>query len=240
MKERPILFSGEMVRAILADKKTMTRRVVKPYGIAYPGDRWTVGAHPRGGWFAVDIPEWKTDEKLLSASGGFPCPYGVPGDRLWVREAFSPDWCDHVIYRADDPTGGGARDAGYASEPKWKPSIHMKREYSRIDLELVTVRVERVQDISDKDIVAEGIYIPVNADSIKDGKGHPLIRLTGKNPPIKYLRKRDGDPWTESELLRAHFAALWDDINAKRGYSWKANPWVWVVEFRKIGGVDQA
>ena len=138
MKERPILFSGEMVRAILDDRKTMTRRVVKPQ------------------------PEQDTDCPYHIGTGierkARICPYGKPGDRLWVRETF----CDRnnngeqikPLYRSD---GQEYQDGdGRLFEPKWKPSIFMPRWASRITLEITNVRVERLQDISNKDIESEG------------------------------------------------------------------------------------
>jgi hypothetical protein len=135
MKERPILFNPEMVRAVLDGRKTQTRRVVKP--------------QPS---MVDEIGPWqgRNPHSLMA------CPYGRPGDRLWVREAFretrhrphgSP--CDEVrtFYRADYPAG---------TEGPWKPGIHMFRKVSRITLEITNVRVERVQEISDRDAMREG------------------------------------------------------------------------------------
>lgn len=184
VKERPILFSGPMVRAILEGRKTQTRRVKKPQPI---------------------------DLGVIHIVGQIKCPYGQPGDRLWVRETFCPDWCDEVIYRADDPTGRAARDAGYSHEPKWKPSIFMPRWASRIDLEVVGIRAERLQEISEDDALAEGC---------EPGGG----ACSGPMDPVEY------DGYTASD----EFAALWDSINAKRGHSWESNPWVWVVEFKRV------
>ena len=176
MKERPILFSGEMVRAILDGRKTQTRRVVKP---------------PKG-----------MSERYAGVD--FPCPYGVRGDRLWVREAFSRCACGLCLrgwpkngyhmpsYRADTE-----RDIVY------HPSIHMPRWASRIDLEITGIRVERVQDISEHDVLCEGVRWDGEHDS----------------------------PWM---LQLNTFHQLWDSINGKRGYGWDKNPWVWVVEFKRI------
>jgi hypothetical protein len=194
MKERPILFSGEMVRAILDDRKTMTRRVVKPQ------------------------PEQDTDCPYHIGTGierkARICPYGKPGDRLWVRETF----CDRnnngeqikPLYRSD---GQEYQDGdGRLFEPKWKPSIFMPRMYSRITLEITNVRVERLQKINNADALAEGT-------------------------PGAWVENSEYLGGYEENENKAHvffFRQLWDSINAKRGYSWESNPWVWVVEFERI------
>lgn len=215
VKERPILFSGEMVRAILDGRKTQTRRVVKPHlkevGRAfYPGDRYWVGPHPGGGWWAVDVPEgppeWMIKDQCVRERQGFPCPYGVPGDRLWVREAWAAEEsaddfapCDlgpgaeRIWHRADEIQESG--------NGRWRSSIHMPRWASRILLEITDVRVERVQEISVNDACAEG------------------------------------SPWDERGFRSEHrpwFIDAWNSINAKRGYSWESNPWVWVIEFKVL------
>ena len=179
MKERPILFSAPMVRAIIEEQKIMTRRVIKFYPIDY------MGKDKHGHYF-------KLINYNIDMTKYFDCPYGKIGDRLWVRETFNSDWCDHVIYRAD---GGSAIDAGYAEEPKWKPSIFMPRKASRINLEITNVRVERLNDISDEDAIAEGV-------ESKDS-----------------------------------FIKLWEFINGVG--SWEANPFVWVIEFKKLKVVSK-
>lgn len=187
MKERPILFSGPMVRAILEGKKTQTRRVLKL-------PRW---AHPED--TGDDLPE------VCHIKSGclveIPCPYGLPGDRLWVRETWQETAGDgdvaHVQYRATEKSALSYLAAG------WRPSIFMPRAFSRIDLEITAVRVERVQEITGNDVIAEGIEFP-----------------NGTNPQTAWR-----DRWEP-------FRCVWDQINAKRGYPWSSNPWVWVVEFR--------
>ena len=188
MKERPILFNSEMVRAILAGRKTQTRRVIKRSDNWHVdigrGRIWPVRENEYGDWYDVD------------------CSYGQPGDRLWVREAFAyhPDGeGKDVIYRATDP-GWDENNTGL----RWRPSIHMPRWASRIQLEVTSVRVEPVQDISADDCVDEGL----------DPSEVPGI----------------GSDWS---FIKA-FSELWDTINAGRGYSWESNPRVWVVEFSKI------
>lgn len=167
--ERPILFSGEMVRAILAGTKTQTRREFK----ARNGGVW-----PR----LNDRPGM---QQILRN-----CPYGQPGDRLWVREAHFDatrlnEGC--VLYRADD----GASRFG------WTPSIHMPRWACRIVLEIVSIRIEQLQSISHEDACAEGI------ESQRGGAAACIQR----------------------------YQDLWESINGAG--SWDANPWVWVVEFKR-------
>lgn len=192
--ERPILFSGEMVRAILAGRKTQTRRVLKPQPGLHLG--YMMGREQR---YAIQVGEDYPDD----ASDRVQCPYGGPGDRLWARETFSSilvgSRCDAEawVYRAD----------GEDKAQVWRPSIYMPRMASRITLRVKNVRVERVQDISGDDVAAEG------------------CRFVWGN------RQTLGSD--EEGARRLLFSQLWDGINAKRGYSWESNPWVWVVEFAR-------
>lgn len=191
--ERPILFKGRLVRAILAGAKTQTRRVVKPQPkIADPAlygapivERNGIAQESGFGTYFVPVR----------------CPYGVPGDRLWVRETCSTSATGEVLYRAD-----GERD-GHT----WTPSIHMPRWASRIDLEVTGVRVERLHDITEEDAKAEGA-----AHRIAPG-GDLAGAFAGIAGEISY---------------RAHFADTWREINGAS--SWDANPWVWVVSFRRV------
>ena len=196
MKERPILFSAPMVRALLAGTKTQTRRIIKPQHLAF---------------FNQDAAA------MLSDWNERPLPYGKTGDRLWVREAWGlhaygddTDWLkggctamdldDHVIaYRAD---WGPLQDGCH-----WRPSIHMPRAASRITLEITGVRVERLQDISAADARAEGC-----PDKPVDGAEQASIDL----------------------LAKLWYHDLWEQINGLD--SWAANPWVWVVEFKRVKG----
>lgn len=205
MTEHPILFSGPMVRAILAGAKTQTRRVCKP--------EW------------LRCLDSEDDEDRAKAVAG--CPYGAPGMRLWVRETWAEAGNeDHApldprraLYRADTKPGDYGADVfqdGREYFDGWRPSIHMPRWASRIDLEVTGVRVERLQEISEEDARAEGVdeWIPCE------------IR-TGIRARIWGGGKRQG-------TAREHFSILWDSINSKRGYGWDANPWVWVIEFRRV------
>lgn len=199
MRERPILFRPEMVRALLSDAKTQTRRVVKPQ----PRDPYT-GLDLRPGSSPVDLPR---------------CPHGAPGDRLWVRETWGlldteprdgPTRAT-VFHRATD---GERPDLRYQL---WRPSIFMPRWASRIDLEVTGVRVERLQEISEADARAEGI---------REGH-HDVPAAMGGG-----VRTWDigGDEWWTDPV--AAFRALWVDINGAG--SWSANPWVWVISFRRV------
>lgn len=190
MKERPILFSGPMVNAILDGRKTQTRRVVKPQGAILTDElARSLGVRP---------PETKNQPVIA-------CPYGAVGDRLWVRETwFSPP-------KPNNECIGFAADREYPPDVVYRkrPSIHMPRWASRITLEVTGVRVERLQDISDADCVAEGCpgwYSPMHPD-----QGN----TDGRTPSEEY---RD----------------LWESIHGPK--SWEANDWVWVVEFARITG----
>lgn len=210
VKERPILFSGAMVRAILAGKKTQTRRVIKQQ----PESPATVlnmeGIRPA--WCIWPSPH-KNDDGSRD-DHGCKCPFGAIGDRLWVRETWLVDLVgslaqfpreellDNLYYRADGSFCEQIPECACAEvgKPKWKPSIHMPRWASRIELEITGVRVERVQSISSADCIAEGL--------------EPTLR---NEPPAKQ-----------------RFRELWDSINADRGVGWQVNPWVWVIEFRRL------
>ena len=216
MTERPIIFSADSVRKILAGTKTQTRRPVKNL-------RWV--ADPAPGvepyWFFPDHPR-------SEHSGGGPitskhwtmCPYGFPGEsRLWVRETFMfakgadvresyigtdmepllgpKPW---YVYRSTEPDSGGGVF-------KWRPSIFMPHHASRLTLEITDIRVERLQDISEEDAKAEG---------------------AGVIPSTMYA-----DEPLDEHPYRNGFMALWDSINGK-SYSWSDNPWVWVIAFKRV------
>jgi len=213
MKERPILFSAPMVRAILEGRKTVTRRVIKPVQPRENG-MWPAGRDPVSD-----------------------CPYGQPGDRLWVRETYAlrsyGGAVTDTIHYAATPEHGRflQRDMRTFSdsavptlEGRWRPSIHMPRWASRITLEVTGVRVERLQDITTDQILAEGVQIPTTPE------GSALIDISTKHGPAFFLPALNGN--STDDLLRAHWAALWVAINGID--SWNANPWVWVVEFKRI------
>lgn len=196
MKERPILFSAPMVRAILDDRKTQTRRIIKNIGIV-PG----IGEVLNGSDDAKEWPDF--------------CPYGKQGDRLWVRETFNINDDGHYIYAAD------LNDAGVTKwAAKWKPSIHMPRLASRITLEITGIRIDRLQDISEEDAIAEGIsrvpFRPCDGWPICDGY------MVGKDDGVSGLKHK----------AKVAYQELWESINGKG--SWDLNPFVWVVEFKVL------
>lgn len=154
MKERPILFSAPMVRAILAGTKTQTRRVVRG-PIEYLGPSGGQDDLSSWGWFfdgeeqhGYMVLARGMNERFDNGCISIPCPYGVPGDRLWVRETWRGEGPGSVKYRADGDDVGSL---------KWRPSIFMPRWASRIDLEVTEVRVQRVQEITREDAIAEGV-----------------------------------------------------------------------------------
>lgn len=165
MKERPILFSGEMVRSILEGRKTQTRRVMK---VQPPSDRYQqlhimastntrqVG---KGHWAVLNAEKTSVIE---SDKRYFSCPYGRPGDRLWVREAFQYGLCTESTFAYRATHKPSDLEEGWDERIKWRPSIHMPRWASRINLEITGVRVERLQDISEEDALAEGVTVNQN------------------------------------------------------------------------------
>ncbi|MBC2676876.1 hypothetical protein H7993_00575 [Pseudomonas sp. MBT-2] len=224
IKEHPILFSALMVRAILEGRKTVTRRAAK----IQPRSRADIGSYGKGQPFIRNPDATKRNPG---------CPYGRPGDRMWVRETWgvishdfdeqgnmidwNPDrpatairelpfgrgyYSGHVIYRADgEAEWAGDDDGGGDTRSAWHPSIHMPRAASRILLEITDVRVERLQDISRADIRAEGLQCPPEMES------------------------DDVSP-----NYRDWYPAAWRELWESTGGNWHANPWSWVVEFKRV------
>lgn len=214
MKERPILFKGEMVRAILDGRKTQTRRIASP---AKCKDT------------SIELAPCELAGEVNSGKDFRYFKYGKPGDKLWVREKWGvvshamdendqmADWVPdrpatqvkeipfgkgyysgHVIYAADGYFEWSDDDSAFDTKSCWKPSIHMPRQASRITLEITNVRVERLQEISEEDAKAEGCGTPLDSRYYKDG-----------------------------------FRVLWESINGLE--SWNDNPLVWVIEFKRLG-----
>lgn len=215
MRERPILFSAPMVRAILEGRKTQTRRVAVKTSqpdVVFPCD------------FDAEECMLEIENTRSGQRSWTPCPYGQPGDRLWVRETWQHsnfplgpyDESCAVFYRADymdDPHGPDGEKSPEGKYRTWRPSIHMPRKAARLLLEVTGVRVERLQDISARDAIAEGIR------RIGDGfeRFHP-------DPADTEHAGITRDP-----VLA--YRGVWEQINSTG--SWDVNPWVWVIEFRR-------
>jgi len=205
MKERPIIFTGDSVCAILEGTKTQTRRPVrfrKPF--EDPASWGYCAPHPVRGWVFVDrAPSPAMWAAMCSVREGLPCPYGEPGDRLWVKEtwAYDPDWeGDGVVHyrathRADATVQGG----------HWKSARYMPRWAARITLTITGLRVERLREITEADLAAEGFELPT-AHDVEDA----------------------------GAAQRGAFMGAWERINSRRA-PWSTNPWVWVVQFALAG-----
>ena len=226
MKEHPILFSGPLVRAILDGRKTQTRRLLRvqpgsdvaTFDNDGEGGRWHSCSNP--GRIGSTFPGATDPDRIgyWRDPVGIRCPYGQPGDRLWVRESWRsvgwrPENGHWIEYAADNakvwreaPKDVLSVDVyNHAHPDRWRPSIHMPRWASRISLEVTEVRVQRIQEITEEDARAEGV---------------PAIpRLDGSDP--RYYRQS--------------FAALWDSL-APAGQEWADTPWVWAVTFKRVQG----
>ena len=219
IKERPILFSAPMVRAILEGRKTVTRRAVKPQ--QPEGHKWR-------GWILdsactkeIGKASWGECTGPLQRNSVYAsCPYGKPGDRLWIRETFidlrgtgvehrpDPDGpLQRYAYAADCRPGSHSDEARKDFGLKYKPSIHMPRVASRILLEITDVRVERLQDITYEQAAAEGVH---------------------RGPMREWCASDEGGACHKYPVPA--FRDLWQSV----GGDWDANPWVWVVEFRRV------
>ncbi|NWB73951.1 hypothetical protein HX805_15945 [Pseudomonas sp. G5001] len=221
IKERPILFSAPMVRAILEGRKTVTRRALNVQALKNIGYGVQLG----------ECHELPSEGPLHPNSIGYYtdfCPFGQPGDRLWVRETFGLQVRqygggagEHIVYRATNPDAIYCKSAEGQEYPvKWKPSIHMPRHSSRILLEITDVRVERLQDISEEQAVAEGL-IWQGQENGKTFYSH----AERKYPPGAH--QQFGISGVDAVSA---FRNLWNSV----GGDWDANPWVWVVEFKRV------
>ncbi|HED3952366.1 hypothetical protein [Klebsiella pneumoniae] len=237
MKERGMIFNGEMTRAILDGRKTQTRRPIK-----WKQTRFTeIGEREDGS-------KWPWSEDAEHACDFWhPCPFGAVGDRIWVRETWgvvsheldedgriqpwTPDrpataihempfgngyYSGHAIYAADGDFTWGDDDGYEDGRSCWKPSIHMPRAASRILLEITDVRVERLNAISEEDAEAEGIDMEALYDSQDCYDCIANHNMTGR------------------PTVTGAFKYLWESIYGEEG--WKSNPWVWVIEFKRIEG----
>jgi hypothetical protein len=213
-----------MVEAILDGRKTQTRRIIKqnpkgvPCGIC---TSTTVSSDDIGKYgFALGDKV----EHLIK------CPYGQPGDILWVRETWAEGCMGGFIYAAGR-TAAELKD--YSHGYKWRPSIYMPREAARIFLQITNVHVHRLHDITTSQIKAEGVRIPVNH------RGTPeqtvVLDIHGKDKALSFLPagtlSGEYKP-TQDQWMMAHWAELWCSINGRD--SWDANPWVWAIEFQRV------
>lgn len=224
MKERGMIFNGEMVRALLDGRKTQTRRPIK-----WKQTRFTeIGEREDGS-------KWPWSEDAEHACDFWhPCPFGAVGDRIWVRETFQGPLFDYdlmdsyckdstpfeksefCVYKADGVPAPEFYDADDELHCCWRPSIHMPRWASRILLEITGVRVERLNAISEEDAEAEGIDMEALYDSQDCYDCIADHNMTGR------------------PTVTGAFKYLWESIYGEEG--WKSNPWVWVIEFKRVEG----
>lgn len=210
VRERPILFSGEMVRALLSGAKTQTRRAMKP--------------QPKGS--VIFDGCWLDSGYGEAGDTAIRCPYGKVGDRLWVKETWQHEGDPHsfqarniVFYRADyldDPHGPDGENSSDGRYRFWRPSIHMPRAASRITLEITDVRVERLQAISEADAIAEGI------------ERHAKEPTLWKRGPLS----TDQNNIDCTAFPRLAYRSIWESINGPG--SWESNPFVWAISFNRI------
>ncbi len=208
MTERPIRMKAHEVRATLASTMTQMRRVVKPAGWDPAGAEYgkqRLGAHPNAPKMGLQAYFHHIESDTWHGVG---CPYGQPGERLWGRETWAQLGDGDIARKATWPDAAHLDDP----EPKWRPSAHMPRWASRITLEVTGVRVERLQDISEADAIAEGI--------------------TPKWEPGCSGRLMDALGGFSFRPAASAYAELWEQINGPG--SWDANPWVWVIEFKRV------
>lgn len=228
MKERPIVFSGSMVRAILNGTKTQARPLIKPQprlGLLGNGQQIGNGQlvwEPKKGRV---IPF--TDTCMFQIFDC--CPYGTKNDRLWVRETWRP-LTTHMSECVDQ------NDIGYRASVTddfedglfdWKPSIHMPRWASRITLEITDIRVERLQSISEDDAKAEGVERMIASQARFGSRAAGLLLYRDYEDSRSVWQRGFESPIPA-------FRTLWNSINNDRGYGWDSNPWTWVIEFKRV------
>lgn len=218
MKELPILFSTPMVEALLAGRKTHTRRLVKGIALDWLG------------------PEVLFTPEYVACRDNSLSPYGYDGDLLWVRETWKSVGFDSDQHKMNIMYKDGSTmwvkmpaEVKLHAQNTWKPSIHMHKAAARIWLKNAHVCIQRLQDISEEDILSEGVRILTN-------NGRLVLELGSKNSAMDFLPNGclavGAEPLSEMQLLFAHWASLWSKINGRE--SWDANPWVWVIEFEVV------
>jgi hypothetical protein len=233
-RERPIIFSGPSVIAIQQDRKTQTRRVLKPQfpkdtSRIFAGDGESTITHPLRGFGAMPARR--------SCGADFDsfvrCRYGAPGDRLWVREGYRiPKALNHLCPQMAGQTVVKYEADGSESIPgspvritwgRYRSSRYMPRKFARLLLEITEVRVQRVQEISEEDARAEGIW--------------PKMQPEAGPMPAGEAFYWGGNGIAEGggfDTAKQCYACLWDSHNAKRGFPWSANPWVWAISFKRL------
>lgn len=222
MKERGIIFNTEMVRAIIDGRKTQTRRVMKSQPVpskTKDGDYWFpcnkiqsmvhVSDFIPGNGAVVDMHEFYSSC----------CPYGGVGDRLWVRETFQVGLCTESSFAYNATHSPSDLEEGWNEVIKWKPSIHMPRWASRITLEITDVRVEQLNHISEEDSKAEGIRMI--DDNFGNGPAYCDYTLADLDDHAEWYNRASDS-----------FISLWQSIYGAE--SWLNNPWVWVIEFKRV------
>lgn len=209
MNSRPILFKDEMIRAILEGRKTQTRRIIKPPRGFPKNSHCDPFIQPPAVWWWLGMHSPCVLQE---------CPYGQIGDQLWVRESWRGpcqwgEWQDKFIYRADGPSEWPT-NIQPPHVATWKPSIHMPRSASRITLEITDVRVERLQKISYEDAQAEG------------------VQTETADPWFYHIPTKLNVYDFAADEPQGSFRKLWESINGPS--SWNENPWVWVIEFKRV------
>ncbi|MCY1789180.1 hypothetical protein [Klebsiella pneumoniae] len=242
MKERGMIFNAEMVRALLDGRKTQTRRIVKGTdGAVKFCKEWDIN----GEEIFVVLGE-KDRTGMNPVLGAISCPFGAVGDRIWVRETFQgplfdydlmdsyckdptpfekPEFC---VYKADGVPAPEFYDADDELHCCWRPSIHMPRWASRIQLEITDVRVERLNAISEEDAQSEGVHTEVWDQTV-------VARNYAARDEFFQFWSEDMPHYVEmNQLYRSSFRSLWESIYGAE--NWQANPWVWVIEFKRVEG----
>lgn len=214
VKEKPILFSGALIPPIISEEKTVTRRVVKPQPkLELHADIGVELWKTRNGWGNYEAMQLEIEEEYRG--------YGAVGDQLWVRETWSYFGGDEYLYQRDRSNVVYCADFHNDPRsrewqcPRWRPSIHMPRWASRLTLEIVSVSVERLQEITEEDARAEGV-MSFDTDTMQDAVRAAAARGQKSATAVDYFR------WK------------WDALNSARGYSWESDPWVWRIEFKKL------
>ncbi|KKO55869.1 hypothetical protein LG59_5093 [Serratia ureilytica] len=231
MKERPVIFNSEMVRAILNGRKTQTRRVIKNQRM---GDCWSVKP--------AEVPlyerhshDWWLPTGTKPYSALPVCPFGQVGDQLWVRETFmdltgtgieaTTGKFEGFAYRADTSAGSYGDEVRKEYGLNWTPSLHMPRKACRILLEITAVRVERLNDISEEDAKAEGVRAIEN--NFGNGPAYCDYLLPNLDDAAEWYNRASDS-----------FRSLWKSIYGAE--NWSANPWVWVIEFKRAEAQEKA